>query len=85
MNARIQIVTAVSICAVITIGIISQKESLSSSGIAFSDPVVASFKRELAHSPAPTKQAQRPDIEGDILYRELNSVHWTDSSSEEAP
>ena len=81
MNVRLRIVTTISICGAVAIGFTSQENSLGSSAMASNDSVVASFERELAHSPVPAAAAQRREIEDDVLYRELNSIHWTDSST----
>ena len=41
------------------------------------DQVVASFERELNHEPGPATPARREAIDEDVLYRTINSVHWT--------
>ena len=37
-----------------------------------SDPVVASFDRELNHEPTPAQDATRDDIDEDVLYTLIN-------------
>jgi len=80
MNVRNLSITTISICGVIAIGFAGQVASYSSNVAASLDSVVASFERELSHSPVPAAPAQGHEIEGDILYRELNSIHWTNDA-----
>ncbi len=41
------------------------------------DPVLASFERAFNHEPVVASVAVREAIEDDVLYAELNSVHWS--------
>ena len=42
-----------------------------------SDPVIASFERELERQPVPAAPATGHAIEEDVLYDTVNEVHWT--------
>ncbi len=42
--------------------------------------VIASFERNLNHQATSLAKTQRNSIDNDILYQELNSVLWTDST-----
>ena len=41
------------------------------------DPIVASFERELNHVPAPSTPPLREAIDQDILYRTINRATWS--------
>ena len=42
-----------------------------------SDPVIASFERELDRQPVPAAPPTGEAIEEDVLYDTVNEVHWT--------
>ena len=42
-----------------------------------SDPVIASFERELERQPVPAAPPTGQAIEEDVLYDTVNEVHWT--------
>lgn len=42
-----------------------------------SDPVIASFERELDRQPVPAAPPTGQAIEEDVLYDTVNEVHWT--------
>ena len=46
------------------------------------DPVLMSFERELNHEPAPATRARGESVDQDLLYRTVNSVHWTPEASD---
>ena len=41
------------------------------------DPVLESFERELNREPVPAAPVRREAIDGDELYRTINSVAWS--------
>ena len=41
------------------------------------DPIAATFERELNHEPGPATRIRRESVERDELYEALNQVHWT--------
>ena len=49
----------------------------SSSDASGNDQVLASFERELNHSPVPARPARGESIDSDVLYRDINSVNWS--------
>lgn len=42
------------------------------------DPVVSSFERDLNRQPIPTAMPRRESIDEDVLYKEMNAIHWTE-------
>lgn len=42
------------------------------------DPVVSSFERDLNRQPTPTDKPRRESIDEDVLYKEMNAIHWTE-------
>ena len=43
------------------------------------DPIVESFERDFDREPGPSRPAERKAIDEDVLYRALNSIHWTET------
>ncbi len=41
------------------------------------EPVMASFERGFSHQPTPTAQVHRQSIAEDLLYQQMNPIHWT--------
>ena len=41
------------------------------------DEVVSSFNRDLTRQPGPARPVNRESIDEDVLYRTMNSIHWT--------
>ena len=44
---------------------------------AAADQVAASFEREQNREPGPVRRPSRESIDQDVLYRTMNTVHWT--------
>ncbi len=68
------VLASAGLLAVIGVAIL---DDMSRPGNATTDEVVSSFNRELARQPGPARPVTRGAIDEDVLYRTMNSIHWS--------
>ena len=72
---RKPIVIAMSAFACLIVG--TSDKIFMNTNKAETDPVLASFERQFDREIAPAVRATRDSIDEDVLYRSMNSIHWT--------
>ena len=71
----VAVLTSAGLLAVIGVAIF---DDMSRPENAATDEIVGSFNRELARQPGPARPVTRKAIDEDVLYRTVNSIHWTE-------